>query len=173
MKIILQDKDIIYNMNMLKYELKIERILTLLYYFLVITLIAVGFYLRIKLYLVSYPFWVDEIYLGASFTDRGIKEMFEPLDFVQKVPPFFCILCLLVTKIAGFSELSLRFIPLVAGLLSVLGFYYLLTLIYKNKLVILTGLTLFSINISLIYYSQDLYFSVDNLLKKKPKKYGL
>ncbi len=127
----------------------------IIFYIFVILIVVLGIFLRLKIYLFKIPFWIDEIVLSQSFIDEKFLNFFHVLVDNQKAPPLFCSLVLIVQKIFGYNEYSLRLIPLLSGILSLFAFYFLLNDYIKSKLVLLTGLFLFAVNPVLIYYSAE------------------
>lgn len=131
------------------------KILKVIYYFFIITIIFFGIYWRMRLYLVKAPFWIDEIMLGLSFTDRDLSGMFLPLEADQKAPPLFLCLVYGLVKLFGFNEYIFRLVPFVSSVSAVFLFFIFLKQHIKNKLGILIGMFLFSTCIPLIYYSAE------------------
>ncbi len=124
----------------------------IIYYFTIFIIIAFGIYLRFRYYLFKPPFWCDEILYGLSFIVRNFINIFTSLEENQMAPPLFSFLILIIRKIFGFNEYSLRLIPFVFGILSEFVFYFVLKEFIKNKAGIIMGLFLFSVCPPLIYY---------------------
>jgi hypothetical protein len=77
--------------------------------------LAGGAIFRVRAYAADRPFWLDESFLALNLLRRGWADMLGQLDFNQGAAPGF----LLVEKGAasvGTSELTLRFVPFVLGL---------------------------------------------------------
>ena len=137
----------------------------LIFYIILLIILVYGIYCRIKLYSAQIPLFWDEMLLCSSFVNRELTELFLPLDYYQKAPPLFCCLVFLITKIAGFNLLSLRFISFIAGLISLPLFFIFLKTNIKNQIGIITGFLIFSISSYLIYYSAECKpYSLDVLL---------
>ena len=69
--------------------------------------------------------WCDETMLAANLLDRDWTELAQPLAYRQVCPLGFLALEWLAVRIFGFSELSLRLVPLSCALASVPLFYLL------------------------------------------------
>lgn len=124
-----------------------------------------GFLIRLKCFLINPSFWHDECALGWNIKFKSWIGYFGLLRFAQMAPPFFMILTKLIVKIFGFSDLSLRIIPFLAGNISIISFYFLAKNVFKKKWTILTALFLFAINSTLINYSfQFKPYSLDVLI---------
>src|SRR5262249_54030808 len=59
----------------------------------------------------------------ASLIARDFAGLLEPLNYHQAAPVLFLWVQLAVTKLLGFSELSLRLVPFLAGLGSIVLFW--------------------------------------------------
>ena len=81
--------------------------------------VALGVLVRVARYLLNFPLYCDETMLAANFLDRGYADLFRPLDYHQVSPVLFLVLELTAVKLLGFSELSLRFFPMVCGVAGV------------------------------------------------------
>lgn len=128
----------------------------ILFYFLSAVIIIAGIYLRVKTYLYDYPFWLDDIIYSLNIMNRKILELFQPLWYSYKAAPFFSIAIASIVKLFGYSTLNFRFIPQLASILSLFAFFIFLNIYLKNKMAILFGMFLFSMNYMLIGYSCEL-----------------
>ena len=89
------------------------------------------------------------------FNHNNIVEMFGTIGCRQKAPPLFCVLVLLFVKNIGYSILSLRIIPVMSGILSLILFFFVLKNNIKSYIAVLTGTYLFATSPILIYYSNE------------------
>ena len=71
----------------------------------------------------GFPLWEDECFLCTNLIDRDFRGLLEPLNFHQVVPVFFLWIQLAVVKVLGFNEWSLRLVPFLCGLGSLLLFW--------------------------------------------------
>ncbi len=83
-------------------------------------LVALGIGLRVLLYLLRQPLFTDEAKLATSLLDRGYAGLLEPLAYQQIAPFLFMWIQETVTVVFGFSEYSLRLVPVVCACASVL-----------------------------------------------------
>lgn len=82
-------------------------------------LLALGLILRLRQYLFNRSLWLDEAYLATSFVDRDLGELlFHPLANGQVAPLGFLLLVKAVTSVLGTHDWSLRLLPLLSGVLS-------------------------------------------------------
>jgi hypothetical protein len=81
---------------------------------------TLGIVLRLLVYLLRLPIWTDETKLATSLLDRGYRGLAEPLVYGQIAPVPFMWIQKTATVAFGFSEYSLRLLPLLAGITSVL-----------------------------------------------------
>ena len=86
--------------------------------------VALGILTRLVRYLVDYPIWHDEAFLAVNFWDRDYAGLLRPLDYGQVAPWLFLVVERTAVIWLGYSEMVLRLIPAVCGMLSVLVFYH-------------------------------------------------
>lgn len=124
-------------------------------YFIVICLIlTLAFAVRIKTYLLARPLWHDECSLALSILTRNVLGLFQPLENEQKAPIIFMLLNKVYVSFLGIKEISIKFIPFISGLFSIILFYCLSKRILENKLSIIAANFIFAINYQLIYWAQ-------------------
>ncbi len=87
-----------------------------------LALMILGLVLRLTRYLLRFPLWEDEAGLSANLLDRGYGELLQPLRYLQVAPTLFLWGQLTLVKLLGFSEYTLRLIPFLCGLGSLLLF---------------------------------------------------
>jgi uncharacterized membrane protein len=78
--------------------------------------ILVGISLRLYVYLLNRPLWLDEAMLALNVATRSYRELLQPLALDQWAPPLFLWLERFAVETAGVSEATLRFVPLLAGI---------------------------------------------------------
>jgi hypothetical protein len=78
--------------------------------------------LRVGRYLMNFPLWWDESFLAINFLRRDYLGLLKPLDYGQVCPLLFLWVELTVVKLLGFSEWSLRLVPLICAVASVVLF---------------------------------------------------
>jgi hypothetical protein len=88
-------------------------------------LVGLGVGLRLMRYLLAFPLWGDECMVATNFLTRGYADLLRPLDHCQVAPPLFLVLELTAVKLLGFSEWSLRLVPLLSGIVALLVFKHL------------------------------------------------
>lgn len=141
------------------------------YKFGIVFIVLLGIYLRLNAYLANPSLWHDECALALNIQNKSYLQLFGVLDFVQVVPPFFTVLTKFLTQVFGYSERVFRFLPFVAGCLSVIGFYFLSEKTLKSKAAVLLSTLFFALNDILINYSiefkpyeLDVFFTIICLL---------
>jgi hypothetical protein len=88
-----------------------------------VSLVLLGVAWRVLRYLLQFPIWGDEAFICLNFLDRDYLSLTRPLRFVQVAPLLFLWSELTVYRLCGGGELALRFVPLLAGLGSLLLFW--------------------------------------------------
>src|SRR5690349_10035533 len=86
--------------------------------------VALGILARLVRYLVVYPIWHDEAFLAVNFLDRNYAGLLCPLDYGQIAPWLFLVVERTAVIWLGYSEMVLRLIPALCGMLSVLVFHH-------------------------------------------------
>src|SRR5512138_2973568 len=117
-------------------------------------LLLLGFLLRLRQYLTGRSLWSDEAMLALNIVNRNISGLFKPLDYDQGAPIGFLLLEKVFSSLFGRNEYSMRFFPLVVGVVSMWLFYLLLKRMNLTA-GLFAALTLFVINPRLIYYSSE------------------
>lgn len=82
-------------------------------------LLLLGVAMRVFRFSLRFPLWGDECLLATNFIDRGFGGLMSPLDNHQVAPVVFLWMEEAATRLFGFNELSLRLVPLLAGVLAV------------------------------------------------------
>jgi 4-amino-4-deoxy-L-arabinose transferase-like glycosyltransferase len=90
---------------------------------LTMAFVILGLAIRLVRYLINCPLWPDETFLAVNFLDGSFRDLIGTLNYHQVAPLFFVWLEQLVVNLLGFSELTLRLFPFLAGLASVVLFY--------------------------------------------------
>jgi hypothetical protein len=86
--------------------------------------ICLGFVLRLIAYLSNYPLWWDEAFVAVNLLRRDFLALTLPLDYGQVCPILFLWGELVSVRALGFSEWSLRLIPLLSALISLFLFRF-------------------------------------------------
>jgi len=117
-----------------------------------IGILILGAILRLKVYLDNRDFFLDEINLCRNIATKDLLELFQPLDFGQHAPPVFLTFTKWISQIGGINEYSFRFLPLLAGLASLVLFYKLCKH-FISGIAILFPIILFSFSIYLVEFA--------------------
>jgi len=120
----------------------------------VVSVLLIGFVLRIRQYLTGRSLWIDEAMLALNIVNRDFAGLFKPLDYDQGTPLGFLMIEKFFNVLLGRNELVLRLFPLVVGLAS-LWLFYLLLKRTTSGAGLLIALALFALNPRLIYYSSE------------------
>jgi hypothetical protein len=106
-----------------------------------LALMLAGLVLRLTRYLLRFPLWEDEAMLSANLLDRGYAGLLLPLHYCQVAPTLFLWGQLTLVKLLGFNEYTLRLIPFLCGLGSLLLFRHVAGRLLKGvALVLAVGL---------------------------------
>ena len=117
-------------------------------------LLAIGIGLRMVRFMDQRPLWLDEAMLSLNVLRRSPIGLLQPLDRVQMSPLGFLWSEWLVTRLAGYSEHALRFLPMMAGVLGLMAFAHLARRLLE-PLTALIATALAALSPLLIYYSAE------------------
>jgi len=117
------------------------------------TVFAVGILLRI-FKLGSQSVWIDEFITAGFAADKNL--LYVTLDSLANNPhpPLFFILEHLICSLIGYSEISIRLLPLCFGIISMFVFYKLVRMFFSEQ-ISLIAVFLFCISPYQVYYSQE------------------
>lgn len=87
-------------------------------------LLAAGLAWRVVRYGLAFPIWGDEAFVAVNLLTRDFSGMIQPLEYGQIVPLLFMWLELAVCRVLGPGELALRLPSFIAGILTLLLFWY-------------------------------------------------
>jgi hypothetical protein len=121
---------------------------------LVLAFIVLGVVARCVRYFLRFPLWEDECFLCVNLIDRDFRGLLEPLTYHQVAPVLFLWVQLAVVKVLGFNEMSLRLVPFLAGLGSMLLFWRLACRCLTG-LPRLLAVAVFSVTYATIRYSAE------------------
>ncbi len=117
-------------------------------------LIGAGIILRSAQYFSNKSLWQDELLLIFNITNKHFNDFFHTLDYNQYAPTGFLIIEKLLISALGINEFIFRLFPFICSIISLFLFYKLCKKCVSDiALLIATGL--FSILVSLIYYSAE------------------
>lgn len=116
--------------------------------------VCLGVLLRLLSYAHDRGLWNDEIELTRNIEERSYAGLLKPLSYDQTAPIGFLFLERLAIQLLGDNEYSLRLLPLLAGLLSLLLFFRFARL-YLRPSAALVAIFLFSVAGKLVYYSAE------------------
>jgi hypothetical protein len=120
----------------------------------VLGFVALGVALRVGHYLTNYPLWGDEAFLAINFVRRGYLDLLAPLDYGQICPILFLWAELTAVKLFGFSELSLRLVPLVCAVGSVFLFRRVATRLLTGVALVM-AVAIFAVSLHPIRHGAD------------------
>jgi len=126
-------------------------------------LVALGVALRIGRYAMHYPLWWDEAFLAENLLDRGYLDLLRPLDYGQVCPVLFLWAERSMTAVFGFSEWSLRLLPLICAVSSVLLFRHAASRVFTG-LPLLLAVGIFSTSFHPIRHAADVKPYASDLL---------
>lgn len=99
--------------------------------------VALGVAVRLIRYLLCFPLWIDECLLAENLLDRGYLDLLRPLMNDQVAPVGFLWLQLALTRLFGFSEWSLRLVPLCSGIAALVLFRHLASRLFRRATLVL------------------------------------
>jgi len=116
--------------------------------------LLLGLLVRAVRYFLCFPLWQDECYLGYNLIDRGYLDLMEPLSYHQVAPLFFLWTQLTVVKLLGFSEYTLRLVPFICSLGSLILFRYVAGMVWRG-VPLLASVAVFSVAYPNIRYAGE------------------
>jgi uncharacterized membrane protein len=119
--------------------------------------LGTGVLLRITQYWACRSLWLDEAALALNFFDGGFGKLllpFKPFKNYQAAPVGFNLLSEFMVQIAGISEWSLRFLPLLFGIAAIFVFWRLSRRWLDGGALVFTNYA-FAISSTLVYYSNE------------------
>ena len=117
-------------------------------------LITAGVVLRLREYLNNRSLWLDESGLALNIVTRSFRDLLAPLEPLQVAPIGFLWLERAAVDLGGPSEMVLRLVPLIAGVVSLILFYVAVRRTFGLRVATI-GLAWFSFAGPLIYYSAE------------------
>ncbi|SEB09100.1 glycosyltransferase family 39 protein [Pedobacter hartonius] len=123
---------------------------------LIFCIVLLGLLFRLFHYFYDRSLWMDEIYLSSSFSHMSYKDIAAKiLDYGQKAPLGFLWLVKLSVSIFGYNSMSLRLVPLIAGILSLFYFGSVCRYFLKPRARVV-ALIIFAFAPALIYHSVEI-----------------
>lgn len=125
-----------------------------------------GILLAITQFIYNRSLWGDEAMLAYGIVNTPFSKIHLSLPYHQVSPWLYLVICKIFYCIYSSSEMSLRFISIIAYVLSVRFFYISIKEIFKNEIPMqIVSMGLFVFNSFLIYYSSELkHYSLDVLV---------
>lgn len=108
--------------------------------------------LRLKLYFEGSDFILDEINLARNLQEKGFLELASPLSYQQHAPILFTYVSKFIGQMGQYSEMSLRLLPLISGILGILLFSKILLQRKYGFFIVMVGIFLFSFNLVVLRY---------------------
>jgi hypothetical protein len=127
-------------------------------------IVAAGIALRCSQYSFDRSLFLDEAFVATNIAHRSVAELCQPLEFDQRAPAGFLAGVKLATLALGRSDLVLRLLPLISGIVSVVLFPVLCRRLLSERAANL-ALLLLAVSPPLIFMSSDLkQYSTDALM---------
>ena len=118
-------------------------------------LLGLGILLPLIQFLYNRSLWLDEAWVALNIIHKGYFELLKPLDYVQVAPILFLIIEKFFSTLIPNSEYGLRLFPLLSYWASLFFFYKTIKILFNNKIATIFALSLFVLNVMLIYYSSE------------------
>lgn len=126
--------------------------------------VLLGLAARSTRYLLRFPLWEDECFLATNYFDRGFLDLLRPLDLHQVAPMFYLWAELAAVKVLGFTEYSLRLLPFLASLASVLLFRHLARQVLQGTALVLAVATFSCSYCGIRYAAEAKPYGVDSFV---------
>lgn len=116
--------------------------------------IAVGIGVRLADFAGRRSLWLDEAMLALNVVTRSLRSLLRPLDYQQAAPPLFLWMEHAMVRLFGVSEVTLRVVPLLAGV-GVLILVWRLGIRLFDPTTGTVAAALTSVSPFLVYYSNE------------------
>lgn len=127
-------------------------------------LVLFGAAVRLRQYVVNRSLWVDEAALALNVVGKSFAALARPLDYWQGAPPGFLWSVKASTLVGDTSELWLRLVPFIAGLVALLVFPFVARR-FLSPGATAVATALLALSQPLIYYASELkQYGVDVLV---------
>jgi len=124
--------------------------------YLLLLVIVVGIFLRLFHYFSNRSLWLDEGYLVSSLLRLNYHELLNTsLDYQQKAPVGFLLVVKFFLTLLGNNQYSLRIVPLLSGILSILVFVPVAKYFLKEW-GLFTAATIICLSPAFIYHSVEI-----------------
>lgn len=118
--------------------------------------IGLGVVLRVGLWIIDRPIWLDEAMLALGIIHRPLGAvLLSPLPYGQITPPGFLLVQWAIVSVLGTSGRVLRLAPLVASLISLPLFARLARRVLSDDRLVVAAVWLFALNRALVTYSVE------------------
>ncbi|HEX7320689.1 MAG TPA: glycosyltransferase family 39 protein [bacterium] len=121
----------------------------------VLCILVLGVIFRVGQYACNRSLTEGEAPLAMNILERSYAQLAQPLSYVQAAPVGFLFMQKFMASTFGNTEYTLRFIPLIAGILALVLFYY-AARVFLEGTGLLTALVLFAVNDQLIYFASEI-----------------
>jgi 4-amino-4-deoxy-L-arabinose transferase-like glycosyltransferase len=118
-------------------------------------ILLAGVILRLIQFGINRSLWLDEAMLALNIMHKDFPELARPLDYNQAAPVLFLFLEKVSVVVFGTSEMALRLVSLLAGIISIYLVYRLTKNITGNVSAALIAMFLFATSELLIDYSAE------------------
>ena len=126
--------------------------------------LGLGTALRLVEFAAHTPLDIDEAMVGLDIAARGYVALLRPLDYGQTAPILFLWGAHLATRLAGVSELTLRVLPFIAGVLLPWATWKLASRLLEPRAAVLAGAFTACAPILVRYSSVVKPYAVDALI---------
>ena len=128
-------------------------------------ILTVGILLRCWIFAQDYSLYADEIGLHNNIKNLNFSDISLNLQDVQVAPLLFMLISKVFYLLSGMQFWGMRILPLICSIVSVPAFYFLSKKFLNSKISVLFANVLFSLNFSLIFYSQSIkHYSAEVLV---------
>lgn len=129
-----------------------ERVVLFLFY----SFLLIGIGLRMYQYLMGRSLWEDEAHIALNFIKFGHLGLMAPLENFQTAPILFLWIVETFCDVFGSGEMSLRAFPLLISLAALPFMFYVARSLTKSSLAAIIAFIVFTLNITLIYFSSEI-----------------
>ncbi|MCF2487401.1 hypothetical protein [Dyadobacter sp. CY347] len=124
--------------------------------FVLYLLLAAGILIRVFHYIDNRSLWEDEVFLASSLIHMDFKALaWQPLEYMQRAPLGFLMLERLVVILWDNKEASLRLVPFLSGIASLLLVVRVAHFFLRSQAAFLATVAMFALAPPLVYHAVE------------------
>ncbi len=131
---------------------KYDRLVSVLF----VAILVIGLFLRFYQHFMGRSLWEDECHFALNFIKYDFWRLTKPLDDIQAGPIFFLWGVKAFVTVFGYNEIAFRSLTWLFSIITLPLMYYVTLELTKKRIVALLSFLVFSVNLSVLYFSSEL-----------------